>query len=114
MDFGDEWEGWNRALIGCPSVSGENVDDCLLPSFFDNVLGMMQMFMHTRELFYLADCQHFHTLKLQSCTHPNILFCHEFSLAQGFLAHLQSYSSIKRNQTKHPETSSYKQGNGTL
>lgn len=48
-------------------------------------------------------------------THPNILFCHGFSLA--LLAHLQSYSSIKRNQIKqHPETqsSSYKQENGTL
>lgn len=34
MDFSNEWKGQNRALIGCPSVSGENVNACLLPKLY--------------------------------------------------------------------------------
>lgn len=30
-DFRDDWDGQKRALIDCPSVSGEKVHACLLP-----------------------------------------------------------------------------------
>lgn len=112
--------------VGGPKHSADWLSQCLRkmstlvcsPSFTDKVLCIMEIFLHIWELFYLAGCQHFHThSNFSRGTHPNILFWSGFSLAQGFLAHLQSYSGIKSNPIKQqPETqpSSYKQGNGTL
>lgn len=34
LDFSDEWEGQNTALIGCASVSGENVNARLFPKLY--------------------------------------------------------------------------------
>lgn len=78
--------------VGGPKHSADWLSQCLrkmstlvcCPSFTDKVLCIMQIFLHIRELFYLADCQHFHThWNFSRGTHP---FCSEvdFLLPKDF------------------------------
>lgn len=121
--FGSKW--WISVTSGRAKtqrwlvvpVSAENVNTCLFPKlYWQSPLYHANIPAHTGAILFSRLPALSHTLKFQS-RHSSILFRSGFSLAQGFLAHLQSYSGIKSNPIKQqPETqpSSYKRGNGTL